>query len=73
MVAQVRGFLCSTPVYAYGGWCFEFGYCGPWPLKKDGELRARAGRKFFKDIKPFLGMSKKEQRKHRVGGGRQPL
>jgi len=65
----MRGFVCGPRVYEYGGWVFEFGYCGPWPLKKDGELRARMGRKFLSDIGAFFGMTREEKAEYRVGGG----
>ncbi len=68
----VKGFLCSPRIYEYAGWTFEFpAYGPPWPLRKDGEPRARAGRKFYRDIEPFL--NSREQKKHRVGGGCQEL
>lgn len=62
------GFLCSARVYEYAGWIFEFGHCGPWPLKKNGAPRKRAGRKFFKDIEPWL-IDKAKREAHRIGGG----
>lgn len=44
----IHGFLCSPPMYTFDGVTFEFGQMtGPWPLRKDGELRKRAGRGFF--------------------------
>ena len=69
----VKGFLCGPPIYEYGGWFFEFGYCGPWPLRKDGELMKRAGRTFYKDLTPFFEMTTKQKAKYRVGGGCIPL
>ena len=65
----MTAFLCRSKIYKYGKWFFEYGYCGPWPLKKDGELRKRMGRKFFADLKPFFDLSEKEQEIYRVGGG----
>ena len=65
----VQGFVCGPRIYKYGKWVFEFGHCGPWPLKKDGELRKRMGRKFLKDLEPFFEMEDAEQKKHRIGGG----
>jgi hypothetical protein len=66
---MMNGFICSARIYKYNGWVFEFGYCGPWPLKKDGELRKRMGRKFLKDIDGFFKLSDKEKKKHNIGGG----
>lgn len=61
----MANFICSARAYQYAGWTFETPAGSvPWPLKKDGALRERAGRKFYSDIKPFLEMSKKEQQKH---------
>ena len=39
--------------YRYKGWWFEYTHSGPWPLKKNGEPRKRAGRKFYKIIEEF--------------------
>jgi len=42
------GFLCGPAIHKFDGWTFEVhSYCGPWPLRKDGEPRKRAGRKFY--------------------------
>jgi len=65
----MSGFLCGPKIYEYAGWIFEFGYCGPWPLKKNGELRKKAGRKFYRDIQPMIDMTDEEKREYRVGGG----
>lgn len=64
-----HGIVCSTPVYEFKGWTFEFGYTGCWPLRKDGELRKRAGRKFFAMVDEFAKLPKKQQEACRVGGG----
>lgn len=70
----VKGFMCGPRIYEYGGWLFEYGYSGPWPLKKNGwELRKRAGRKFYKDIQPFLNMTEEDQKTYRIGGGCIPI
>ena len=64
------GFICSTPVYEFEGWTFEYGYTGgPWPLKKNGELRKKAGRKFWAMFYRFSKLSDDEKYAHRVGGG----
>lgn len=39
---RVSGIFCTTPEYEYvhegRTWRFEFGhYCGPWPIRKDGQ------------------------------------
>ena len=44
------------------GWLFEVhSYFGPWPLKKDLDLRKRAGRKFFKMYERFEKEPSKER------------
>ena len=62
------GYICGPRLYEYDGWYFEVsGYGGPWPLKKDGELRARAGRKFWTMHEKWLAEPDPES--FRVGGG----
>ena len=65
----MSNFICSIPIYEYKGWIFERGYIGCWPLKKDGEPRKRAGRKFYSVVDEFLDLPEDEQKAHRVGGG----
>ena len=67
---EVHGWICGPRLYEYGGWFFEESYCGgPWPLRKDGELRKRAGRKFWKMWKHFNSLPETEKKLYRVGGG----
>jgi len=64
------GFFCSPHVYQYSGWLFEWhSYCGPWPLRQDGELRARAGRRFWAMIKGFQQLTEAERAACEVGRG----
>ena len=70
---KVVGHMCGPRIYEFEGWLFEYGYHGPWPLKKDFELRKCAGRKFWKMYDKFSDQSKEEQRKYRVGGGCVPI
>ena len=63
------GYICGTPIYEYGGWLFEFGYTGPWPLKKDLELRKRCGDKFMKVWAEWYDLPEEERELYRVGGG----
>jgi len=64
------GFLCGPRLYEYNGWFFEFSpYKGPHPLRKDGELRKRVGRKFWKMWARFDKLTDKQKSKHRCGGG----
>lgn len=70
----VVGYFCGPRVYEYDGWLFESPYYGgPWPLRKDGELRARAGRKFWAMWDRFYALPETEQEQYRVGGGCQPI
>ena len=44
-MSRITGIICSPRVYEFKGWTFEVNSAsGPWPLRKDGELRARAVR-----------------------------
>ena len=73
-MSDVMGFICGPTLYVYGGWFFEFhAHCGPWPLKKDGELRKRVGRKFYKDLGPFFDLDDEDKKQYRVGGGCIPI
>lgn len=72
-VKQV-GFMCGPRIYKFEGWFFEVHkWCGPWPLKKDGELRQRAGKKFFGMYERFNKLSDEEKDECRVGGGCVPI
>lgn len=63
-------YVCGPHIYAYKGWLFEFGkYTGPWPLKKDFELRSRAGKKFWQMFDEFMDLPADQQMLLRVGGG----
>ena len=65
----IHGTICTTPTYHYNGWDFEYGQCGPWPLKNDGELRKKCGRKFLDDLDGFFKLSDDDKKQFRVGGG----
>lgn len=67
---ELHGFICGPSVYEYKGWTFEYGMCsGPWPLRKDGEPRKRAGRVFWKVWSEWQSLPLEEKAKTRVGGG----
>ncbi len=66
-MTAVHGFMCGPKLYEYDGWFFEHGYCGPWPLKKNGDPRERAGRVFYKMVEKWL--AEKDPESFRVGGG----
>ena len=66
----IHGFVCCPKLYEFNGWFFEdHSYHGPWPLKKDGVPKSRAGRKFWKMYNEFRKLPLKEQKKCRIGGG----
>ena len=66
----MHGFVCTVPIYEYKGWFFEYkAYCGPWPLKKNGDPRKCAGKKFWNMFSEFSKLPEEEQETYRVGGG----
>ena len=70
MTIHLHGWVCSSPVYAYKGWTFEVNYnSGPWPLRRDGELRKRAGRVFWRVWGEFEDLTDEQKKACRVGGG----
>jgi hypothetical protein len=68
-MSEVHGFLCGPRIYEYNGMTFEYGPTICWPLRKDGEPRARAGAKFYDHIDGFFKLSDDEKETYRVGGG----
>jgi hypothetical protein len=66
----MSGFMCGPRLYKFKGWFFEVNAaCGPWPLKKNGDPRTNAGRRFWKVWNAFNALSDKKKEKFRVGGG----
>ena len=66
----MTGFMCSSPVYQFDGWTFEFKPAlGPWPVTKGGELRKRAGEKFWNMFSKWSKLTDEEQDATRIGGG----
>jgi hypothetical protein len=64
------GWLCSGKIFTYKGVTFEIpGIGAPWPLKKNGDPRARAGKVFYRLIDEFKNLSEEEKKSCRVGGG----
>lgn len=64
--------ICVGKLYEYKGWFFEIAVGGmPWPLKKDGDPRARAGAKFYAMFSEWDKLPNKES--FRVGGGCQTI
>jgi hypothetical protein len=65
-----RIFIDGPTVYEYQGKLFEFhSYSGPHPLKKDGELTKRVGKKFYEFYAEFDKLPAEEKAKYKVGGG----
>jgi hypothetical protein len=63
-------YICSPRVYEFAGWVFEYGgYGTPWPLKKNGDPRERAGRIFWHVITTFEKLSQEERQEYYIGGG----
>lgn len=63
------GYICMARIYKFGKWTFEYGHGGCWPLKKNGDPRARAGKKFYADLAEFFTLSDKYKEAYRIGGG----
>lgn len=67
---SIHGFVCGPRIYRYHGWTFEdHAWHGPWPHRKDGELRARAGRVFWRVVDQWMKLPKSKRERCRVGGG----
>jgi len=59
--------FCGPKLYKFNDWFFEWhSYCGPCPLKKNGETRKRAGRKFWKVVDEFQKLSDKQKEEYRA-------
>ena len=59
--------VCGPSIYKFKGWFFEWhSYCGPWPLRKNGDPRKNAGRKFWKVIEEFQKLNKEERKEYEV-------
>ena len=65
----MTGFMCAPPLYEFEGWYFQYGHHICWPLRKDGEPRKRAGKKFYDVMDRFFALPEEEQENYRVGGG----
>lgn len=66
----MNGFICSSPQYQYQGVVFELhGYCGPVPLRKDGEPAQRASKRTWEVLDQFMQLPIEDRKKYRVGGG----
>lgn len=70
MTEQLHGIICFAQIYEYKGWLFEYRpYVGPWPLKKNGEPRKRAGDRFWDVLTEWFDLPEDEQKQTRICGG----
>jgi len=66
----MRAIICSPAVYEYKGTLFEFhSYCGPWPLKKDGNPKKYAGKEFWDLWDEFSKLTRDEQNSYNIHRG----
>ena len=66
----MNGFICSSPQYQYQGVAFELhGYCGPVPLRKDGEPAQRASKRTWEVLDQFMQLPIEDRKKYLVCGG----
>jgi len=65
-----HGVLCTTPVFEYEGFLFEWhSFCGPMSIRRDnGEERERIPRGFWDAMKKFGELSTKEREPFRITG-----
>lgn len=67
---EMTGIICSNSQYLYKGWYFEFhSYCGPWPLKKNGDPKQHAGKKFWEMWHEFAMLTDSERESFKVYQG----
>lgn len=66
---RVTTILTLADIYHYKGFTFEFHrYLGPTKLKKDGEIAARTGRKFWKAFGEWFELTDEEKDDTRISG-----
>lgn len=56
-------------IYEFEGWTFDYDRrkpFGPWPQKKNGDPRKRAGRKFYDMFSRFNVLTLEQQEEHRI-------
>ena len=59
--------MCGSKVYKYKGYFFEWhSFCGPSPLRKDGELSKKIPKGFWDMIDEFCKMTDFEKEPYRV-------
>jgi hypothetical protein len=69
------GYFCGPSVYEWGGFEFEVhSYFGPWPHRKDGELRKNIPKGFWDMWERFDGLPLEEKDAARIHqGGCRPI
>lgn len=61
------GFLCYGKGYKFMGFYFEWhNYCGPSPLRKDGEIAKRIPKGFWDMVDKFVKLSDEEKESYKV-------
>lgn len=66
----IHGWICGPRIYEYKGVEFEVhAWCGPCPLKKNGDPKIRIPKSFWTLWEEFSKLPKDEQEKFRLGGG----
>ena len=64
------GYMCSSRLYKIDDVVFEFpAWCGPCPLRVDGEPKTRFSKKDKAVMEKVRHMSATELEKYRIGGG----
>lgn len=67
MTLKYRGFIEISQVYKFNGFTFEYHrYFGPHQLRKDGELRQRFSRGFWRAIERWEKLPKKQKERTRI-------
>jgi len=65
----VTGIICLGNIFNYKGFLFEdHHYCGPVPLRKDGEMSRRIRKGFYDAYYEFKQLNKTDQETFRVFG-----
>mgnify|MGYP001309174722 CR=1 FL=1 len=69
-MGRISGIVCCPAVYRFGGYTFEINkISGPWPLKKDGELRKIATEKFWSAYERFSALPEEARKRFCLEAG----
>lgn len=67
MTLKYRGFIEMHPVYKFKGFIFDYHrYFGAHQRRKDGELRRRFSRGFWKAVEQWEKLPNKQKEKTRI-------